>query len=124
MNLTPEELALLKRLGIPDKMLKTKAARSPSDPSKAPKLIELEGESAVIKISCLCCGTITESYADYVKRNDGSGYGIKFVKKPAKEPTREHLRSVKWCPRCTNENLTKATKNELLNMIVNLRKHI
>ena len=123
MNLTPEELALLKKLGIPDTVLKTKAPRSPKDPSKAPKLIELSGESATIKISCLCCGTITESFADYVKRNDGSGYGIKFVSKPTAIPTREHQRTVMFCGNCSTEHLHEKSKKELVDMIINLRKH-
>jgi len=122
LNLSTEELALLKKLGIPDKMLKTKAPRV-RNPENQPKLIELEGESATIKISCLCCGTVTEAYADYVKRNDGSGYGIKFVSSPAKMPTREHQRTVMFCSNCATESLNEKSKKELVDMITNLRKH-
>ena len=127
-QLSTEEMALLATLGISkqvlDKHLDKKPAKARRS-SEAPKEIPLDGQSGTVVLTCNCCGYTSVSYIDYVKRDDGSGgYRCKYVSVPASAPTREHVRTVKSCPRCTNGTLNNFSKTELIMMINNLRRNL
>lgn len=123
-DLSAEEQALLSSLGLKsqeDVNALFKPTRGKNEP---PPLIDLTKASGSVKRICLTCGNTVIEYVDYVKRSDTTGYAVKTVQIPTHEVTREHIYHTFSCPKCKDEELSNLDRNELVQLVINLRNHV
>jgi hypothetical protein len=121
-SLSPDEIELLKKMGIYDKICKpAKVAK----PKPLPYItVRLEDFSGTVTTSCLCCLGKTVQYVDYVKRKDVEGYAIRTVKQPSHQIKRTHVVDTINCALCQDERLFNYEKGDLIGMILALRKQL
>jgi len=119
MEFTKEEIALMKQLGIkPPKQSRKKADK------EAPVKISLDEKSGEITNICKCCGSVTKTFCDFVKRDDCDGYAIKTVEVPSHRVTEKMAYNVVQCIACRNEVLLESYEvKELVRLINNLRRY-
>lgn len=124
MEFTAEEIALLAKVGLSETDLKNLI--KPSAKSQKPKVaaitIDLSTRSGKKHLICMCCGTTSVEYIDFVKRADSEGFVPKTVKTPSHAVTEEFTYNVKRCDNCSDEALENRTNKELIKMIKNLRR--
>jgi hypothetical protein len=122
-NLSPEEQELLKKLGLTKEQILARI-KQPKSKKNAPIDHNLSEQSGTIHNTCLCCGSKTEEYVDFVKRADCSGYAMKSVVVPTHQPTVNLTYRVIKCAKCSDEQLLLRTTSQLVEMIHNLRKEL
>ena len=124
MEFTAEEMALLAKVGLSETDLKNLI--KPSAKSQKPKVaaitIDLSTRSGKKHLICMCCGTTSVEYIDFVKRVDSESFVPKTVKTPSHAVTEEFTYNVKRCDNCSDEALENRTNKELIKMVKNLRR--
>lgn len=120
------ELNLLKKIGMSEQKIKELINPQPKRKTyvRAEKpinhsLVDYSGE---IKRICHCCGMHTVEYIDCLKRHDLPGHIWKSVEIPTFEVKIYHTYTVRECRHCTTKNLLKMKQEELIQMILNLRR--
>lgn len=122
MEFTAQEIALMKSLGLKPPTQKRK--KSKKDKAGAPIVVELDEKSGSITNVCKCCGNITTTFCDFVKRADCEGYVIKTVEVPSHPVTEKMVYNVVQCIACRNEVLLENYEvKELVQFINNLRRY-
>jgi hypothetical protein len=121
-NLSQDELLLLAKLGVKMSDLQKKVKRERSSVDKEPQMIKMDDFSGRMILTCKCCGVKEIKFIDYVKRADCEGYTIVTVSTPSHEIKREHVQDVLWCRECTDSMLQCYEKEDLINMVIKLRK--
>jgi hypothetical protein len=122
-GLTQEEKDLLQKLGLTEEAIAKKVSQQKVK-KNAPIDHNLSEQSGTIHNTCLCCGSKTEEYVDFVKRADCSGYAMKSVVVPTHQPTVNLTYRVIKCAKCSDEQLLLRTTSQLVEMIHNLRKEL
>jgi hypothetical protein len=113
-----EEKALLDKLGIPI----PERTKIPRKSTERVKTIDLSKTNAKQVETCRCCGAVTTRYMKFVKRGDMEGYAIRFVDAQLYPVTATHEVDVIMCSKC--KNLETFSKEELIEMVENLRKQV
>lgn len=122
-DLKAAELALLAKLGI--KLPTSKPVNQFKEATcKHTKTIDLSPLSAEVTRNCACCGSVSVTYADYVKRQDREGFAIRTVAKPSNKVTRYHVYNVLSCAHCSDEMMQKMSNDKLIEMVHRLREKV
>jgi len=118
--LNDAERNLLLKLGLNLDKLFPKERRK----KDAPPLVDMSKKSAKVVRNCTCCGIKTETYADFVKRADDTGFTLVSVDTPSHVVKVTHVADVFSCTHCADEMLGRMEKGELILMVKNLRNQI
>jgi len=109
LTLKPEELEILKRLG-----LEVKIDKKPKSPPCNPKVVK--PYTLEVKVTCLLCG---EKFSLYYKMESLTKFCLKSktVEKPEGEVNKTETRKWKCCENCA-VNLAKLEKEELVKKLI------
>jgi hypothetical protein len=123
-KLSEEEIALLKSLGITKESLEKAPIKEhkQKDSRKAPITANWAGQSGIIILDCIGCGKHTEQYVDYIHFDNEVGYTLQYTKEPSCKITVKHESKSIQCPKCSNTK--DLSKEELMNVVTNLRNYI
>jgi len=135
LNLSAEEKELLARLNISLDGIKPVAPKAPKSrvadlkiasisETRATKISNLDFTSGKVVRYCDCCGLISTTFVDHVKRGDDSGYATCTVETPSYEIKRTYRYNVLQCANCTDDKLKVKSNYDLMVMIKKLRSKI